>query len=145
MGKPAGEAVAAGDRISLHSTRFGDHELPSDRVLAFPGGLIGFCDAHRFVLLEPERPGSPFRCLVCVDQPELGFVVCDPVCVWPDYPADVPALEEIASAERDFLAIVTVRDMTVNLMAPLVVDRRARTGRQVVLDTGRFSTRHPLP
>jgi flagellar assembly factor FliW len=35
-------------------------------------------------------------------------------------------------------------EMTANLMAPLVVDCRSRVGRQLVLDTGRFSTRHPL-
>jgi len=46
------------------------------------------------------------------------------------------------------LAIVTVpqnaNDMTANLMAPLLLDSRTRTGRQTCMDTGRYSTRHHL-
>jgi flagellar assembly factor FliW len=34
--------------------------------------------------------------------------------------------------------------MTVDLLAPLVIDWATRTGRQIVLDSGRYSTRHPL-
>jgi flagellar assembly factor FliW len=143
MGKPARQAVATGDSISLHSERFGDHELPADRVLSFPAGVIGFPDARRFALLDPPRPGSPFHHLVCLDEPELGFVVCDPTELWPDYAAQLP-VDDVAANERALLVIVTVRDMTANLMAPLVVDRSSRTARQIVLDTGRFSTRHPV-
>ncbi len=46
------------------------------------------------------------------------------------------------------LAIVTIpespREMTANLLAPLVVDCRSREGRQLILDAARFTTRHRL-
>jgi flagellar assembly factor FliW len=134
--------------VWLHSKRFGDYEVPSERVLTFAQGLIGFRDARRFALLDASRPGSPFRCLVCLDEPELGFVVCDPVALWPSYAADLPAPDEGRPEDVAVLALVTVPqnalEMTVNLMAPLVVDCRTRSGRQCVLDNGRYSTRHPL-
>ena len=146
MAEPARQALT--ETIALHTERLGDFEVPADRVLHFPEGLIGFRDARRFVLLEPTRPGSPFRCLVSLDVPELSFVVCDPTVLWPGYAADLPRPASGAPEDQAALVIVTVpqnaTEMTANLMAPLVLDSRTRSGRQVVLDTGRYSTRHHL-
>jgi flagellar assembly factor FliW len=134
--------------VPLQSRRFGSYDVPAERVLVFPDGLIGFADARRFVLLDSSRPDSPFRCLVCLDFPELGFVVCDPVRLWPGYAADLPPPDGGRAEERAVLAIVTVphdpREMTANLMAPLVFDCTTRAGRQIVLDGDRYSTRHLL-
>jgi flagellar assembly factor FliW len=148
VAEPARKALSENSTVWLHSKRFGDYEVPAERVLTFPQGLIGFRDAHRFALLDASRPGSPFRCLVCLDEPELGFVVCDPVALWPTYAADLPPPEHGRAEDTAVLALVTVPsnalEMTANLMAPLVVDCQSRTGWQCVLDTGRYSTRHPL-
>ena len=146
MAEPARQALT--ETIALHSERFGDFEVPADRVLNFPEGLIGFREARRFVLLEPTRPGSPFRCLLSLDVPDLSFVVCDPTALWPGYAADLPPPPDGSAEAQAALAIVTVpqnaSEMTANLMAPLVLDSRTRTGRQTVLDTGRYSTRHHI-
>jgi flagellar assembly factor FliW len=135
------------ETVALRSRRFGSYDVPADRVLVFPEGLIGFADARRFVLLDSARPDSPFRCLVSLDAPELGFVVCDPTALWPSYAADLPPADA-GSDDRAVLAIVTVPHdpsaMTVNLLAPLLFDCVTRTGRQVVLDGDRYSTRHQL-
>ncbi|HZP41911.1 MAG TPA: flagellar assembly protein FliW [Candidatus Binatia bacterium] len=147
MAEPARKAVDAGDQIPVHSRRFGDYEVPADRLLHFPEGLIGFPHARRFALLDGTRPDAPFRRLLCVDEPELGFVVCDPEALWPGYGSALPPYEG-GREHLAVLALVTIPknpvEMTANLMAPLVVDCRTRVGRQVVLDTGRFSTRHPV-
>jgi flagellar assembly factor FliW len=148
VAEPARKALATADTVALRSARFGDYDVPAERVLSFTDGLVGFRDAHRFVLLDSTRPESPFRCLVCLDFPELGFVVCDPTRLWPSYAADLPPPESGRAEDQAVLAIVTVppdpKEMTANLMAPLVVDCTTRTGRQLVLDTGRYATRHPL-
>jgi flagellar assembly factor FliW len=131
----------------VDSKRFGAFAVPAERVILFPEGLIGMPDAQRFALMEPSRPESPFRQLLCLDLPELGFVVCDPEDLWPGYGAHLPPYE----GGRENLAamvLVTVpgnpKEMTANLLAPLVVDARTRVGRQIVLDAGRLSTRHPI-
>ena len=115
------------------------------QVLSFPQGLIGFRDARRFVLLESGRSASPFRRLVALDVPDLSFIVCDPRRFWPGYETGLPPDD----GDHEVLVIVTApgaaRDLTANLMAPLVLDVRSGVGRQLVLDTGRYSTRHPLP
>jgi flagellar assembly factor FliW len=147
VAEPARKALA-GETVSLRSQRFGDFEIPADRVLEFPDGLIGFPTARRFALLESTRPESPFRCLVSLDVPDLGFVVCEPASLWPGYGADLPTPAGWHAEDVAIMAIVTVpanpQEMTANLMAPIIVDCRSRTGCQLVLDTGRYSTRHTL-
>ena len=98
--------VAAGATIHVHSERFGTYEVPEERLLTFPNGLVGFPDGHRFALLDASRPDSPFRYLICVDLPELGFVVCDPEVFWPGYaealprPSPDPIAHEIACQQE---------------------------------------------
>ena len=133
MGEAARQAVA--ETVAVRSQRFGDYEVPAERILRFPEGLVGFPEARHFVLLDSSHPGSPFRYLLCLDLPELGFVVCDAAHVCAGYVADVPRPAEVPADPRQ---------MTANLMAPLLVDCRSGRGRQVVLDTGRHPIRYPL-
>ncbi|TMB39093.1 MAG: hypothetical protein E6J55_23450 [Deltaproteobacteria bacterium] len=146
MGEAARQAVA--ETVAVRSQRFGDYEVPAERILRFPEGLVGFPEARHFVLLDSSHPGSPFRYLLCLDLPELGFVVCDAAHVCAGYVADVPRPAEVPAEDLAVLALVTVpadpRQMTANLMAPLLVDCRSGRGRQVVLDTGRHPIRYPL-
>jgi flagellar assembly factor FliW len=148
VAEPARKTLSVPETIPLRSRRFGDHEIPADRVLSFPAGLVGFPSARRFALLEPARADSPFRCLVCLDVPELGFVVCEPEALWPGYLAEVPLPDGAQVADVVGLAIVTIPGdptaMTANLMAPLVIHCATRTGWQLVLDTGRYAVRQPL-
>ena len=65
------------DVIHVRSVRFGDFEVAADRVLHFPEGLIGFPRARRFVILD-HRPGSPFKWMLCLEQPEVAFAVVEP-------------------------------------------------------------------
>jgi flagellar assembly factor FliW len=147
MAEAAREGVSRARTVTVRSQRFGTYDVPEDRILDFSDGLIGFPHCRRFALLEPQRDGSPFRYMLCVDWPELGFVVCDPEAFCPGYTGEVPQPAELG-ADVGVLAIVTVpaepRAMTANLVAPLVVDCATRVGRQLVLDSARFSTRHRL-
>jgi flagellar assembly factor FliW len=135
--------------VEVHSSRFGSFAVPTDRVLRFPEGLVGFPNYHRFVIVEHTRPG-PLRWLLCLDEPDLAFAVADPAEFFPDYGAEALGCADLG--HRDDLvvfAIVTIpRErpvaMSANLMAPLVVNVGTREARQVILDTDLYSTRHLL-
>ncbi len=129
--------------ISVRSSRFGELEVPADRVLHFPQGLIGFPKARRFVILD-HRPGSPFKWMLCLEQPDLAFAVAEPARMVPDYEAPLAfAARTLGTDPADvaLFVIVTIPPdptaMTVNLMAPVVVDVRTRRSRQLVLEDGR--------
>jgi len=137
--------------MKITSERFGEIETDEKELLHLPDGLIGFPQCTRVLLLE-HKPGSPFRWLQSADQPELAFVVIDPLELVPDYPLD--ALRKVifgannSAGDLAVAAIATVppapAPITVNLVAPLVFDAATRKGAQIVLSDSRFRTRHIL-
>lgn len=138
--------------MKIETARFGSIEVSEEELLRFPRGLLAFESVHEYVLL-PHGEESPFFFLQAVSEPELAFVVTSPLWLRPGYRVDVyrEDLEELEIREDDpvsVLAIVTVpRDggeITVNLLAPIVINRRSRLGKQVVQNASTYRTRHIL-
>jgi flagellar assembly factor FliW len=119
-----------------------------------PAGLIGLEDATRFELLINEEE-EPFMWIRCVDRHELAFVVIEPARILNDYDveiadADADKLDIHCSEDALILNIVTLKDddieaATVNLVGPIVLNRRTLTGKQLIAaNYMKFSARHPL-
>lgn len=133
--------------------RFGDLEVPDDRLLSFPQGLPGFPDARRFALVDGRDTGV-FYWLQSVDDAALAFLCAVPWAFFPDYALDLSddeeAALELASADQAMvLSILTVhreeQRITANLLGPVVVNQVTRTGRQVVLAGADDLLQVPLP
>jgi flagellar assembly factor FliW len=143
MASVAEKAAATADVVHVVSSRFGELDVPVDRVLHFPQGLIGFPRARRFVILD-HRPGSPFKWMLCLEEPDVAFAVVEPATLVPSYepPLELAARTlGVAPADVALFVIVTIPPdptaMTVNLMAPVVVDLATRRSRQLVLEDPR--------
>ena len=139
--------------IRLTSTRFGAQDIDEEKVIRVPGGMLGFPEEDRFVILTPAKPG-PFLWLQAVGHPDLAFVVVDAKECFPDY-AFALTSEEFRSLElvdenstAIFLLVVTMapnpHEVTVNLQGPLVLNPDRKLARQVVLDGTVYSSRHPF-
>jgi len=132
--------------------RFGGVEVAGAVTLDFPEGLVGFHDHHRFAVVEPTVPGSPFKCLVSLDHEDVGFAIADPSRLFSDYEVDygneLEVLDIRDEEELSLYVILTVPEQpirtTANLLAPLLVNTRTRIARQLVLSDSRYSTRHPI-
>jgi len=123
-------------------------------TLRLPLGLIGFPDSHNFELLyEPDQ--LPFRWLRLLGQEELHFVVMEPGGIIPDYQPEL--FDEDAAylgiqdpADALVLNIVTVTHTepvtaTVNLIGPIIINRRTGLAKQVVLSNhAQYDARYPL-
>src|SRR5947207_134849 len=72
--------------LRVRSQRFGSFEVPAEQIVCLPHGMIGLPEARRYVILD-HRPGSPFKWMLCVDDPELGFAVANPYELVADYQA----------------------------------------------------------
>ncbi|MBN2528421.1 MAG: flagellar assembly protein FliW [Deltaproteobacteria bacterium] len=137
--------------MKISTTRFGELELNEADVFHFSDGIIGFPDFQYFVVLE-HNPGSPFKWIQSTTEPEMAFVVVDPLLLDPDYPMD-KVREAIATDKRTpkdiGAAVIAVvppapHPITVNLLAPLALDPELRTGRQVILNGTDYTTRHVI-
>jgi len=146
--------VKGATAVIVQSERLGPQRVREEDIIHFPEGIPGFEGLHRYVLLAPHGEDSPVRVLQAVDDPAVSFIVTDPRTVRPDY---VPVLQEAdwqalgcqgpdLPPQVEVWAILTVYDrpelMTVNLLAPVLIHRAARRGRQVVQVNTSFSVRH---
>jgi flagellar assembly factor FliW len=138
--------------MQIHTVNFGNIEVPEDRIIYFKEGLPGFPNVHRFAVIELEE-WKPFHYLQGLDDLLIALLVIDPFTVCPEYqfqltPADG---EDIKCSSTDNVAVYAVatipekpEDATLNLMAPIVINEKSRSGKQVILHESGYSVRHPL-
>ncbi len=139
--------------MKFSTTRFGGLEVDDRSLLTFPSGILGFPDWTRYVILDHDTD-APFKWLQCVEQPNLAFVIIDPVLFKPDYQIQLgaEALAEIQAApgqqDLTIAVILTIPSddpnrITGNLRGPLVMNPQSRLCKQVVLSED-CPTRYPL-
>ena len=136
--------------MNVRTSRFGELEIPGDRVIEFPLGILGFPESKRWILLQ-AAPHSVFFWLQAVDDPDLAFIVTQPQTFFSDYQVRVQAEELKSIAMEDaadgevFVICNRVDDrITVNLQGPLIFNARTRQARQVVLCDRHLTTRHEI-
>ena len=136
----------------VHSTRFGELDVPDGQILDFPQGVLGFPEEKRFALME-YKPDSPFYVLQSLSEPNLTFLMINPFAFFNDYEftMDDDLMAEIGVTDDNpptVFNIATVRDkienMTVNLAGPVLVNVRDRKAVQLVIEKTNFPTRYPL-
>lgn len=127
----------------------GQVEYGEESVVEFPEGIPAFPAATRFILIEPPEL-TPLIYLQCLSNPSLCFLTIPADCLVPDYKLCVPE-EELAAlgGGEDYLrlAILTILEgnpPSANLMAPVVINRASRLGRQMIQTAGDYSFTHPL-
>jgi len=134
----------------VQTSRFGQLEVESERLITFDEGILGFPDQKEYALIQ-TGVGSGFYWLQSVDTPGLAFVVCDPRLFVADYqvPVKLDDLGGIGLSDPEkaqvFVIVNKIGDLlTGNFQGPLVVNVVNRHARQLVLSDKRYSTRHPL-
>jgi flagellar assembly factor FliW len=137
--------------LLVKTKRFGVLEIQEDQILTFPEGLPGFPEQRRFVLLDLQQ-GSPLKFLQSVDDPDLSFLVAEPLTFFPEYrvlvrPEDLAPIALDAPERGIVVTIVSVpsdfKEATVNLKAPVVINPERSLARQVISE-GDYGIRTPL-
>ncbi len=128
-------------------------EVDPESLITFQEGIPGFPSLKKYLLTEYEK-GHLFLWLQSIEDPDLGFVVIDPLVIHPEYAPPFPKSElEILKIEDKsamaMLSIVTLPQdnpmkLTVNLMAPLLINHQLRIGKQVVLHDSGYKVREPI-
>ena len=138
--------------MKIESTRFGELEVAEEQLINFPHGIPGFPDEKSFVYILQDAE-SPFSFLQSTTEVNLTFLLADPFAFIKDYEfvLEDNIAEELGLSQENppqVFLIATVKgklaDMTVNLLAPVVVNGINRTGRQVILEKPEYSIRHKL-
>lgn len=128
------------------------HQGVGERLLEFVRPIIGFAGATRYALRPLGEQLEPFGSLVSLDREDLSFVVAPPAMLFDDYVIEVPEgdCRDLGLAEpSDTGVLVIVRSRgvpvpVVNLMAPIVVNRRTGAAAQVVLEDSGYGLMVPV-
>jgi flagellar assembly factor FliW len=138
--------------LKVQTTRFGTLSIDEKEIITFPEGLVGFSSRKRYFIYNNEQK-MPFFWLHSVEDPNLAFVICDPLLFFADYKVPVRKEElkvlDLEDTSRLITCVIISISrspfrMTANLQGPLVINTANRMGKQVVLVEGSYNTRHAL-
>jgi flagellar assembly factor FliW len=134
--------------ITIDSSRFGTIEVPAERVIEFPHGLIGL-GGRRYAIV-PQGDEGAFSWLHSLDDPTLALPVANPWRFFSDYAVELADEQSagITADPGDVEVWVTVRagsqlsDFYANLRAPILVAEGQ--GHQVINEAADAPVRAPL-
>ena len=134
-----------GDRMEIMTKLFGEISIDDSKLISFPKGIVGFPDLNQFALVHDSEEGSSsaLSFLLSMDEPAFAIPVVDPLLVKADYNPVIEddllaPLGELVGEDTIVLVTMTVphdlTKMTVNLMAPIIINAKERVGVQVILN-----------
>ncbi|MCH7904140.1 MAG: flagellar assembly protein FliW [Armatimonadetes bacterium] len=136
---------------ALKSTRFGTIEFSKDDIVEFVSGLVGFEELRSFIFIE-HGENSPFRWMQSLDDPNVAFLVIDPIHYVPEYAPEMPQatadrLDLGPGTGRLVYTIVTIppgrpEEMTINLAGPIIINAERRIAQQIVVEDETYSVKH---
>ena len=136
----------------FETAQLGEVVLDPKCMVDFPDGIPGFEQYKKYVIVTIDKY-VPFQWLQSLEEPHLSFPIIKPILLYPEY-APFIAQEELCTIrlesfeEADVYFITTVgaepQDVSVNMRAPLLLNREARLGKQCILADRSYSLKHPL-
>lgn len=139
--------------MKLATSRFDKIEIDSQQIIAFHEGILGFEHLKKYILL-PVDNSLVFSWLQSVEDGRVAFLVVDPFMFFPGYEVELDdairaQLKIEAAKDVVIQTIVTipgsgVKDMTANLVGPVVINVNDKIGKQTVLTQTNYTTRHKL-
>ncbi|MBR6712012.1 MAG: flagellar assembly protein FliW [Selenomonadaceae bacterium] len=139
--------------LKVYTSRFGEIEVDEAKIVHFKDGIPAFEDEHEFVIL-PYEEESPYYFMQSLKSPDLAFLLTIPFLFFNDYSFEIDdeTIKELEIKNQDdvfYYSMITipngsVRYMTANLLAPIVVNSENMRAKQVVLEKSNYTTKHRL-
>lgn len=135
----------------ISTNRFGDLHIDDADVFIFREGLPAFEMHKEWILIGNDE--SPIKWLQSLHDGAIALPVIPPDVIMNGYNAKISKqeLESIEMETLDDLALFLIvsippspRDMTVNLRAPVVINKKKRMGRQIIVENEEYAVRQRL-
>ena len=140
--------------MTINTKAFGTVEIEDEKIIHFPGGIIGFPDLTDFALLHDEEKGiGAIHWLQSVQEPGFAMPVMDPLVVMPEYNPEIEDellknIGELKAEELLVLVTVTVPSdltkMTVNLKGPIIINAAEKKACQIIVEGEGFKVKYPI-
>ncbi|MBM2814346.1 MAG: hypothetical protein HW421_1108 [Ignavibacteria bacterium] len=127
----------------IKTGQFGELEVNTEHIFRFDNGILGFEDLREFVLISDEDT-APFKWLLSIEQPEIGFPLLSPWFI--DLTYEPGRFFDVN--KNVIFVVITLADagglMTANLKAPILLDVPEQVGQQVILPSDRYSPNYVI-
>ncbi|NFF61830.1 flagellar assembly protein FliW [Clostridium botulinum] len=138
--------------MKLETKYHGTIEYKNEDIIEFENGLPGFKNLKRFII-SPIEENELFNILHSIEDNEVGFVVTSPFSVVENYELELD--DNVINAlkiekEEHVLVLNTVtlntdiKNITVNMCAPIIINIKTKLGEQIILNNGKYLIKHPL-
>ena len=137
----------------IYTSRFGEIEVDEKKIVYFKNGIPAFEEEHEFVIL-PYDEESPYYFMQSLKSPDLAFLLTIPDIFFKDYSFEIDdaTIEELGIENSEnvfYYTMVTIpngsiRYMTANLLAPIVLNSANMYAKQLVLEKSNYTTKHRL-
>lgn len=135
------------------TSRFGEIEVDESKIVHFQNGIPAFENEHEFIVM-PYDEESPYYFMQSANSPDLAFLLTIPFLFFPDYSFEIDdeTIKELDVKNYDkllYYSMITIpngsiRYMTANLLAPVVINSENMQAKQVVLEKSNYTTKHRL-
>ncbi len=123
--------------MKILTFHFGEIEFEPEKIIYFKNGLFGFEDYHKFLLIRVEN--SIYHWLNSIEDAEVAFPLINLDVLDDQYPHD---------NSTDVFGLVTLNSdplkVTVNMKAPVYINRDNNAGYQKILDEERYLLNYKL-
>lgn len=129
--------------MKLESVQLGLIEYSEAEIIHFDDGLYGFSEAKDFILVGEMNEDFPFMWMQSIQTPELAFIITSPFLFVENYDFELPdavtSKMDISSVDDILIYCLTVipedvTKTTINLKAPIILNRITRAAKQVILN-----------
>ena len=139
--------------VKVITKPFGQIDIDDCQIIDFPEGILGFDDEKKFIILDTDDENSPFKWLQSFQEPDLVFVIIQPIDFMAEYElvisqTDLKAVQADNVNDLLVFAIVTIpndpNDMTANLQGPIIINPKTRLGKQAISLSEKYIVKHRI-
>ena len=133
---------------------FGEIDLPEEKIVTLERGLLGLEQYKKYTILyDCEKEEANISWFQSVEEPTLALPVIKPWLVKEDY--DPVVEDELLTGlgdltEENLVILLTmtvpedIKQMSVNLMAPIIINADTRKGTQIVVENADYEVKYKI-
>jgi flagellar assembly factor FliW len=136
------EETEEGNEVNLKivTQQFGELEFDENIVYHFQDGLPGFEELREFVIIS-DQDTEPLKWLLSIQDPDVGFPILEMSLIKPELYNEI---SDVNIETCTVFGIVTLnhepKPATVNLKAPVIVNNSTKSGKQIIINSDKYST-----
>lgn len=129
------------NRITVKTRDFDEIEVSASEIISFPQGIFAFEDYKDYILISPLGSGKCPVWLQSTENPNLCFILFDPLEFCSDYQVtvadeDIAFIDMESDSDAKFYVIAVIpennMDATVNLKSPIIINTKNNKAAQVI-------------